>query len=53
MGFQPTTKLYGPIEELLLADNLPKYRKTTMSDYVAYYTRKGLDGTSALLHFRL
>ncbi|XP_059448775.1 1-aminocyclopropane-1-carboxylate oxidase homolog 1-like isoform X2 [Corylus avellana] len=49
----PTSKLYGPIKELLSKDNPPKYRETTVSDYVAYYRKKGLDGTSALLHFKL
>lgn len=53
MGFQPTTKLYEPIKELLSADDPPEYRETTISDYVAYYIGKGLDGTSALLHFKL
>ncbi|XP_024026315.1 1-aminocyclopropane-1-carboxylate oxidase homolog 1 [Morus notabilis] len=49
----PTTKLYGPIKELLSEDNPPKYRETTMRDYVAYFNKKGLDETSALDHFRL
>ncbi|XP_059435022.1 1-aminocyclopropane-1-carboxylate oxidase homolog 1-like [Corylus avellana] len=49
----PTSKLYGPIKELLSEDNPPKYRETTVSDYVASYKKKGFDGTSALLHFKL
>jgi hypothetical protein len=52
-GVQPTKKLYGPIKELLSADDPPKYRETTVKDYVEYYRGKGLGGTSALLHFRL
>ncbi|KAK4427752.1 1-aminocyclopropane-1-carboxylate oxidase3 [Sesamum alatum] len=46
-------ELYGPIQELLSEDNPPKYRATTVKEYVNYYNTKGLDGTSALLHFRV
>ncbi|KAF7837518.1 1-aminocyclopropane-1-carboxylate oxidase-like protein 1-like [Senna tora] len=46
-------KLYGPMKELLSEDNPPKYRETTIADYLAYFRGKGLDGTSALLHFRI
>lgn len=49
----PSTKLYGPIKELLSDDNPPKYRETTVKEYVSYFNAKGLDGTSALLHFRI
>jgi hypothetical protein len=52
-GSQPTSKIYGPIKELLSANNPPKYRETTVSNYVKYFSEKGLDGTSALPHFRL
>ncbi|KAL2463646.1 1-aminocyclopropane-1-carboxylate oxidase-like protein 3 [Forsythia ovata] len=48
-----SSKLYGPIEELLSEDNPPKYRATTVKDYVTYYNTKGLDRTSALLHYRI
>ncbi|KAJ6323813.1 hypothetical protein OIU76_011165 [Salix suchowensis] len=49
----PNSRLYGPIKELLSEESLPKYRETTVSDYVTYFNHKGLDGTSALLHFKL
>ncbi|KAL2319847.1 hypothetical protein Fmac_028816 [Flemingia macrophylla] len=48
-----TLKLYGPIKELLSEDNPPKYRETTVAGYQAYYVAKGLDGTSALTHYRI
>lgn len=52
-GEKTSAKLYGPIEELLSNDNPPKYRATTVGEYVTHYNTKGLDGTSALLHFRI
>ncbi|WCJ23998.1 2-oxoglutarate (2OG) and Fe(II)-dependent oxygenase superfamily protein [Euphorbia peplus] len=52
-NFKATPRIYGPIKELLDEDNPPKYRETTVKEYASYYVAKGLDGTSALLHFRL
>ncbi|XP_048333218.2 1-aminocyclopropane-1-carboxylate oxidase homolog 3-like [Ziziphus jujuba] len=52
-GMLPTTKLYGPIKELLSEDNPPKYKQTTLRGYSACYVHKGLDGTSALPHFKI
>ncbi|XP_057476530.1 1-aminocyclopropane-1-carboxylate oxidase homolog 1-like [Actinidia eriantha] len=49
----PSTKLFGPIKELLSEDNPPQYRDITVREYGAHYLAKGLDGTSALLHFKL
>ncbi|XP_030470029.1 1-aminocyclopropane-1-carboxylate oxidase homolog 1-like [Syzygium oleosum] len=50
---QPSSKIYGPIKELLSENNPAKYRETTVRDYTYYFNMKGLDGTSALPHFRL
>ncbi|XVF62904.1 hypothetical protein PTKIN_Ptkin09bG0046100 [Pterospermum kingtungense] len=49
----PDSRLYGPIKELLSEDNPPKYRETTVKDYITYFNAKGLSGTSPLPHFRL
>ncbi|KAK6929814.1 Non-hem dioxygenase N-terminal domain [Dillenia turbinata] len=49
----PSTKLYCPIKELLSDDDPPKYRATTIRDYVANFNAKGLDGMSSLQHLRL
>ncbi|KAL5732256.1 hypothetical protein ACHQM5_004902 [Ranunculus cassubicifolius] len=43
----------SPIKELVSEDNLPIYRETTTQEYVTYYYNKGLDGSSALTHFKL
>ncbi|XP_059275964.1 1-aminocyclopropane-1-carboxylate oxidase homolog [Lycium ferocissimum] len=53
IGPLPSSKLYGPITELLSEDNPPKYRATTVKDYNEYFRKKGLDGTSALLHYKI
>ncbi|CAI8608346.1 unnamed protein product [Vicia faba] len=52
-GVRSSSKLYGPIKELLSEDNPPKYREITVAEYVAYFNAKGLDGTSALTHYRI
>ncbi|XP_004289923.1 PREDICTED: 1-aminocyclopropane-1-carboxylate oxidase homolog 1-like [Fragaria vesca subsp. vesca] len=45
-------KPYGPIKELLSGD-LPIYRETHLGEYLGYYKSKGLDGNSAISHFKL
>lgn len=52
-GLKSSPKLFGPIKELLSQDDPPKYRETTVAEYVAYFNAKGLDGTPTLLHFRI
>lgn len=49
----PSSIIYEPIKELLSDENPSKYRATTARDYGEYFRNKGLDGTSALLHFQL
>ncbi|XP_074281798.1 1-aminocyclopropane-1-carboxylate oxidase homolog 1-like [Silene latifolia] len=52
-GYQPTTRVYGPIKELVSESDPPRYRETSVKEYATFYKNKGLDGTSALQHFRL
>lgn len=46
-------RLYGPIKEALSDENPPIYREILMTDYFKHYKTKGLDGVSALDHFKL
>nr|KAJ0218299.1 hypothetical protein LSAT_V11C300150440 [Lactuca sativa] len=48
-----TLQVIEPIKELLSKDNPAKYRGTTAKEYVDYFRAKGIDGTSALLHFKI
>nr|AFK40946.1 unknown [Medicago truncatula] len=49
----PTTRIYGPIKELLSEDNPAKYRETSISDLHVHYTQKCSSGTFFLLHIRI
>lgn len=49
----PSTKVYGPIKELLSDDNPPRYIETTLHDYIQHSFSKGFDGVPRLLHLKL
>ncbi|TVU04945.1 hypothetical protein EJB05_48090, partial [Eragrostis curvula] len=48
-----STRLYGPIGELVSEDNPPLYRSVTVRDFLSHYDGKGLDGRPALHQFLL
>ncbi|KAJ9547330.1 hypothetical protein OSB04_019873 [Centaurea solstitialis] len=52
-GYIQTSKVFEPIKQLLSKANPAKYRGTTVKEYLDHYMDKGLDGTSALLHFQI
>ncbi|CAN1796102.1 1-aminocyclopropane-1-carboxylate oxidase homolog 1 [Linum perenne] len=43
-----STRLYGPIKELLSENNPPIYKEITIQDFFAASYKKGIDGTSVL-----
>ncbi|VVB16602.1 unnamed protein product [Arabis nemorensis] len=49
----PNSTVYGPIKELVSEENPPKYRDITIKEYSEGYFKKGLEGTSHLLNFRI
>ncbi|KAM4116846.1 hypothetical protein ACJW30_02G079900 [Castanea mollissima] len=50
---QASSRVYGPIKELLSEENLPLYRETDAKEYLARYFSKGVDGISPLQQIRL
>lgn len=52
-GALTSSRIYGPIEELLSKDNPPKYRATTVKEFFEYSSKKGLDGNSNLSHYKI
>ncbi|XP_043721352.1 1-aminocyclopropane-1-carboxylate oxidase homolog 1-like isoform X1 [Telopea speciosissima] len=52
-GLLPSARIYGPITEFLSDHNPPIYKETTAKEYTTYAATKGLNGISALEHFKL
>ncbi|KAE8704772.1 1-aminocyclopropane-1-carboxylate oxidase-like protein 1 [Hibiscus syriacus] len=47
------SRVYGPIKELLSEDKQPIYKETNAVDYFKFKHVEGVEGTSALAHFKL
>ncbi|CAI0388168.1 unnamed protein product [Linum tenue] len=48
-----SSRVYGPLKELISDENPPVYRETALKEFIEHYYAKGLNGISALEHFRL
>ncbi|GAA0166864.1 oxidoreductase [Lithospermum erythrorhizon] len=53
VGSVLSLKSFEPIKEFLSEENKPKYRNVTLKDFQRYVIDKGLDGTRALLPFKV
>ncbi|KAE8704771.1 Deacetoxyvindoline 4-hydroxylase [Hibiscus syriacus] len=47
------SRVYEPIKDLLSEDNPPIYKETNVINYFKFKHVKGMEGTSALAHFKL
>ncbi|CAN1312044.1 1-aminocyclopropane-1-carboxylate oxidase homolog 1 [Linum perenne] len=52
-GSTKSTRLYGPIKELVSEKNPPKYKEITIRDFFLASYEKGVDGTSVLPRLKL
>ncbi|WMV34137.1 hypothetical protein MTR67_027522 [Solanum verrucosum] len=52
-GHSLSSRVYGPIKELLSEDNPARYRETSVKDYADHYNATGIGGKSALSDFRI
>ncbi|CAN1312020.1 1-aminocyclopropane-1-carboxylate oxidase homolog 12 [Linum perenne] len=52
-GSTKSTRLYGPIKELVSEKNPPKYKEITIGDFYRASYEKGVDGTSVLPRLKL
>ncbi|KAK4355830.1 hypothetical protein RND71_024801 [Anisodus tanguticus] len=52
-GHSLSSRVYGPIQELLSEDNTARYKETTVKDYSVHYDATGIGGKSALSDFRI
>jgi len=48
-----SSKIYGPIKELISEENPPLYRDIKVAEYMANRFKKGHDGSSMLEPFKL
>uniref|UniRef100_A0A3Q7GWE9 Fe2OG dioxygenase domain-containing protein n=1 Tax=Solanum lycopersicum TaxID=4081 RepID=A0A3Q7GWE9_SOLLC len=52
-GNSLSSRVYGPIKELLSEDNPARYRETSVKDYADHYDATGIGGKSALSDFTI